>query len=114
MASPLESKPIWIPVLYTGSCLSAVERPAEPIYGQLMRGHVCAGTCSPLYICGDRSCGTLRRISQETGQLHTGSTLSIGCRNGSCVCFAPQSLRTDAVTTQGQRIWPMRPEWGNG
>src|SRR5699024_4244672 len=114
MTSPLASKPIWILAPYTGSCLSAVDRPAAQIYGPLMRGHGSAGTCSPLSICGDRSCGTLRRLSQEIRQLHTGSTLSIGCRIGSCACSALQSHRTDAVTTQDQRIWPMRPDLENG
>ena len=99
---------------YTGSCLSAVERPAALIYGQLMRGHVCAGTGSPRYICGDRSCGTLCRISQEIGQLHISSTLSIGFRSGSGACSALRSHRTDAVTTQDQRIWPKRSDSGNG
>ena len=79
-----------------------------------MRGHVCAGTCLPLYICSDRSCGTLHRISQEARRLHTGSSLGIGYRSGSCACSVLQSHRTDAVTTQGQRIWPKRPDQENG
>lgn len=32
----------------TGDCLSAVERPIEPVFGQLKRVHVCAGICLPL------------------------------------------------------------------
>ena len=30
---------------YTGGCLSAVERPTEPVFWQLKRVRVCAGTC---------------------------------------------------------------------
>lgn len=32
------------PVGYTGGCLSAVERPTGPVFWQLRRVHVCAGT----------------------------------------------------------------------
>ena len=63
-------------------CLSAAERLTAQIYGQLMRVHVCAGTCLPLYICGGRSRCIPCRILQVKMLLHTDNTLKIGYRMG--------------------------------